>query len=93
MQYKFQGQPLNLNIAATLTLFLFAGTPTIKAANIKKGVIEYHKSQGGLEPNGPDSAITANALAKLKELGYAERPQHGYWRILPIYDSHTTHEE
>ncbi len=84
--YKYNGEPLTPRIAESLILTLFAGTPKIRKLYIVKGVIEFHKSQGGLDPNGPLDQYIAHALTKLSESGYAIQLGGGYWSILPIYD-------
>ena len=82
-RYKYLGEPLTPRKAEPLILTLFAGTPKIKRKYIRAGVTEFHKSQGGLEP---DAAFIATALASLRDKGFAEQLGDGYWRILSIYD-------
>ena len=84
-RYKYQGEPLTTSKVEQLILTLFAGVPAIKREYIIDGVIEFHKSQGGLEPS-PNAYPFPPALAKLKEKGFAEQLGGGYWRILSIYD-------
>ena len=86
-QYRYEEQPLGKKIAERLILTIFAGAPKIKREYIVKGVIEYHKSQGGLPPNSSVEVFISEALASLRNMGYAEQLGSGYWRVLPIYDS------
>ena len=84
-RYKYQGEPLTISKVEQLILTLFAGMPAIKREYIIDGVIEFHKSQGGLEPSSTAYPFPP-ALTKLKEKGFAEQLGGGYWRILSIYD-------
>ena len=79
---------LSIRIAERLILKLFAGVSNIKKEYITKGVIEYHKSQGGSDEQKTDPThIACQALGKLKCYGYAENIRYGYWNILVIYDN------
>ena len=83
-RYKYQGARQTVAIVEQLILTLFAGTPEIKREYILKGVLEFHKSQGGLVCTA--SPYITTALRKLEKKGFAEQLRHGYWRILSIYD-------
>lgn len=78
-RYKYQGQYQTRLIVEELILRLFAGTPEIKRGDVKKAVLEFHRSQGGLV--NEKSPYTTTALRTLEEKGLAQQLRHGYWRI------------
>ena len=78
-RYKHQGQYQTPLIAEELILTLFAGTPEIKRGDVKKAVLEFHRSQGGLV--NEKSPYTTTALRMLERKGLAQQLRHGYWRI------------
>ena len=78
-RYKYQGQYQTSLIVEELILTLFAGTPEIKRSDVKKAVLEFHRSQGGLV--NEKSPYTTTALRALEKKGWAEQLRHGYWRI------------
>lgn len=84
--YRYRGQPLTPKITESLILTLFPRAPKIKKEYIVKGVLQFHKSQDGLDPNGPIDQYIAHALENLSKKGYAENIEHSYWSILSIYD-------
>ena len=68
-QYRYEEQPLGKKIAERLILTIFAGVPKIRRVHILNGVIEYHKSQGGLHPNSRLGVVISEALANLRDSG------------------------
>ena len=78
-EYEYKGVPHTVAIVEELILKLLGGTARIKREDIKKSVLEFHRSRGGLVGPHP---LVSNALAMLRDRGLAEQLGRGYWKIL-----------
>ena len=85
-RYKYKGQYQTKEIVQELILTLFAGTPKIKREYVRKAVLEFHRSQGGLLKNADTTPYTTTALRELERKGFAKQLKPRYWSILSIYD-------
>ncbi len=78
-----EGQVLTPSVAQELIIELFAGA-TVRKQEIVRAVDEAHTERGGQLPTvGADRPVT-HALARMKQLEFAENPERGVWVIKPV---------
>ena len=79
-------QRVTVSIAFEIIIHHFSGNTVLrKKAEINERVFEVHEDAGGI----PEPAVTdpvGKALHYLKELGFADNSEHGYWRIKSVDD-------
>lgn len=79
--YKFKNLPLTPSMIEDLIITLLDGK-TLKRDSIVKIILDFHISNGGLNPEANDiSRSVKKALSNLQEKGYASNKAYGHWEI------------
>ena len=79
-------QRVTVSIAFEIIIHHFSGNTVLqKKEDIDNRVLEAHKMQGGI-PKFATTDPVNDVLYALKSFGFAENPEHGYWRIKSVDD-------
>lgn len=80
-EYEYGNLPLTPAIIEELTVKLFNGK-MVKRDEIIRTVLEYHKTNGGLDPEAKDfSRSVKTALASMSKKGWSTNKSYGFWEI------------
>ena len=79
-------QRVTVSIAFDIIIHHFSGCTVLSSKkDIVDRVFEVHEMQGGIPEEDVQDPVN-KVLHHLKAFGFAENPEHGYWRIKSVDD-------